>query len=95
MDGSSKISDFPTVSELAKGVYLGYDKYAPIYNHDEEREEMEASALRATESKAARKEELQQQADTFRGVHLDPKAHHWDEVCIIIHSICISLTGFR
>lgn len=44
---------------------------------------MEANALRATESKAARKEELQQQADTFRGVHLDPKAHHWDEVRII------------
>lgn len=21
------------------------------------------------------------EADTFRGVHLDPNAHHWDEVC--------------
>lgn len=21
-----------------------------------------------------------EEADTFRGVHLDPNAHHWDEV---------------
>lgn len=35
------------------------------------------AALIAAANKQARIEE----ADTFRGVHLDPNAHHWDEVC--------------
>jgi hypothetical protein len=35
-------------------------------------------ALAAAASKQARMEE----ADTFRGVHLNPNAHHWDEVRI-------------
>ena len=25
-----------------------------------------------------------EEVDTFRGVHLDPNAHHWDEVCLLI-----------
>jgi len=35
------------------------------------------AAIIAAANKQARIEE----ADTFRGVHLDPNAHHWDEVC--------------
>ena len=27
--------------------------------------------------------ELMAEEDTFRGVHLDPNAHHWDEVSAI------------
>jgi len=30
---------------------------------------------------AAHKRARMEEADTFRGVHLDPNAHHWDEVC--------------
>lgn len=30
---------------------------------------------------AANKQARIEEADTFRGVHLDPNAHHWDEVC--------------
>jgi hypothetical protein len=26
------------------------------------------------------KHRLEEEADTFRGVHLDPNAHHWGEV---------------
>ena len=43
----------------------------------------------ATQAVTAQKEaiaaELTAEADTFRGVHLDPNAHHWDEVgsCIV------------
>lgn len=33
---------------------------------------------------AARQARLEE-ADTFRGVHLDPNAHHWDEVCLSIN----------
>lgn len=29
---------------------------------------------------AANKQARMEEADTFRGVHLDPNAHHWDEV---------------
>ena len=38
--------------------------------------------------------ELQAEEDTFRGVHLDPNAHHWDEVRFkIIRCLVIVLTG--
>jgi hypothetical protein len=30
---------------------------------------------------AANKQARIEEADTFRGVNLDPNAHHWDEVC--------------
>jgi len=36
----------------------------------------DAKATTDTAAKQLRMEE----ADTFRGVHLDPNAHHWDEV---------------
>jgi serine/arginine repetitive matrix protein 2 len=34
----------------------------------------------ADETAAAHKQARMEEADTFRGVHLDPNAHHWDEV---------------
>ncbi|KZT19377.1 hypothetical protein NEOLEDRAFT_1183420 [Neolentinus lepideus HHB14362 ss-1] len=34
----------------------------------------------AAEEDAVHKQALQEDADTFRGVHLDPNAHHWDEM---------------
>ncbi|KAJ3736928.1 hypothetical protein DFJ43DRAFT_1048471 [Lentinula guzmanii] len=33
-----------------------------------------------TEAEAAHKQARMEEADTFRGVHLDPNAHHWDEM---------------
>lgn len=36
----------------------------------------------AAETAAANKQARMEEADTFRGVHLDPNAHHWDEVCL-------------
>jgi hypothetical protein len=39
----------------------------------------EATAQEAA-SAAANKQARMEEADTFRGVHLDPNAHHWDEV---------------
>jgi isopenicillin N synthase-like dioxygenase len=41
---------------------------------DVDRQQKAAAAEAAAE--AAQKES----ADAFRGLHLDPKAHHWDEV---------------
>lgn len=32
---------------------------------------------------SAVKHRLEEEADTFRGVHLDPNAHHWDEVRLV------------
>ena len=41
---------------------------------------------KATEdSDAAHKQAVMAEEDTFRGVHLDPNAHHWDEVRLQRH----------
>ena len=40
-----------------------------------------ADTKEAAETAAASKQARMEEADTFRGVHLDPNAHHWDEVC--------------
>jgi serine/arginine repetitive matrix protein 2 len=37
----------------------------------------DAKAILDTATKQLRAEE----ADVFRGLHLDPNIHHWDEVC--------------
>jgi len=34
-------------------------------------------------SESASKQLRSDEADTFRGVHLDPNAHHWDEVRLL------------
>lgn len=34
----------------------------------------------AAETAAANKQARMVEADAFRGIHLDPNAHHWDEV---------------
>ncbi|KAF8168297.1 hypothetical protein B0H34DRAFT_684989 [Crassisporium funariophilum] len=59
-------SDFPTAAEVAN-VTLSTRKPSKVD---------EAKTTSDTAAKQARLEE----ADTFRGVHLDPNAHHWDEM---------------
>ncbi|KAI0823015.1 hypothetical protein BC628DRAFT_1385840 [Trametes gibbosa] len=60
-------SDFPTAAEAAQG-----------------RAVKAAEKIVAQEAAAVHKQtiisELQAEEDTFRGVHLDPNAHHWDEM---------------
>ena len=34
----------------------------------------------AAQTAALQKQAMRAEADAFRGVHLDPNAHHWDEV---------------
>ncbi|KAF8226096.1 hypothetical protein L208DRAFT_1367561 [Tricholoma matsutake] len=60
-------NDFPTAAEVAQGTTsLRMAKASDVAE----------AALIAAANKQARIEE----ADTFRGVHLDPNAHHWDEM---------------
>lgn len=33
------------------------------------------------------KQAMDESADAFRGVHLDPNAHHWDEVSYVFSMI--------
>lgn len=42
-----------------------------------------SDAKEAAENAAADKQARSVEADTFRGVHLDPNAHHWDEVSFV------------
>ncbi|KAG6910602.1 hypothetical protein DXG01_009553 [Tephrocybe rancida] len=60
-------NDFPTAAEVAQ---VASSLRAAKLNDSREHAETAAA------SKQARMEE----ADTFRGVHLDPNAHHWDEM---------------
>ncbi|KAG6845642.1 hypothetical protein H0H87_005849 [Tephrocybe sp. NHM501043] len=59
-------NDFPTAAEVAQ---VASSLRAAKLNDSRE----------AAESAAASKQARMEEADTFRGVHLDPNAHHWDE----------------
>ncbi|KAG6837034.1 hypothetical protein H0H93_015897 [Arthromyces matolae] len=65
--GFSVQNDFPTAAEVAQGAS---SVKAQKPNQTTE------TAENVPASKQTRKEE----ADAFRGVHLDPNAHHWDEM---------------
>ncbi|CDO70272.1 hypothetical protein BN946_scf184942.g72 [Trametes cinnabarina] len=60
-------SDFPTAAEVAQGRVA-------------QTREKTSTSDAATIHKQAVMAELQAEEDTFRGVHLDPNAHHWDEM---------------
>ncbi|KAI0639145.1 hypothetical protein C8Q77DRAFT_1044914 [Trametes polyzona] len=60
-------NDFPTAAEVAQG---------RIAKAAEKTAASEAAAVHKQSVMA----ELQAEEDTFRGVHLDPNAHHWDEM---------------
>ncbi|KAI0374436.1 hypothetical protein BV20DRAFT_987685 [Pilatotrama ljubarskyi] len=57
-------ADFPTAAEVAQG---------RVTKPSEKKVAPDAAA-------AHKQAELQAEEDTFRGVHLDPNAHHWDEM---------------
>ncbi|KAF9459459.1 hypothetical protein BDZ94DRAFT_1381882 [Collybia nuda] len=65
--GSIRQNDFPTAAEVAQVATS-----ARIAKLNDSRE--------AAETAAATKQARMEEADTFRGVHLDPNAHHWDEM---------------
>ncbi|KAJ7462711.1 hypothetical protein B0H11DRAFT_2053948 [Mycena galericulata] len=67
-------SDFPTAAEVAAAPR----KVKPTLA-DRNLVLKEAAALELA-SAAANKQARMEEADTFRGVHLDPNAHHWDEM---------------
>jgi serine/arginine repetitive matrix protein 2 len=76
-------SDFPTAAEVAQGAFCGRMRVIPVRSHTfagrlngvpEKKPSTESTETPANSTSAAT------EADTFRGVHLDPNAHHWDEV---------------
>lgn len=56
--------DFPTAAEAVKGTMASAKKPAKVEDSKSE----------------AAKQARQEDADAFRGRHLDPNAHHWDEM---------------
>ncbi|KAF7339746.1 hypothetical protein MSAN_02190100 [Mycena sanguinolenta] len=66
-------NDFPTAAEVAAAPR----KTKPSLADRNMAKEPTAQELA---SAAANKLARMEQADTFRGVHLDPNAHHWDEM---------------
>ncbi|PFH49226.1 hypothetical protein AMATHDRAFT_5114 [Amanita thiersii Skay4041] len=61
-------SDFPTAAEVAQGSRKNKSSESPV---------KEVTPAPSTSSTSKSRSE---EADTFRGVHLDPNAHHWDEM---------------
>ena len=86
-------TDFPTAAEVAQGILMCFVRVLSSDPHSQ-------CAGRATKASdknaqpdaaaAAHKQavmaELIAEEDTFRGVHLDPNAHHWDEVSILLRT---------
>ncbi|KAF8624753.1 hypothetical protein AX15_005651 [Amanita polypyramis BW_CC] len=71
-------NDFPTAAEVAQGAVIcaqGTTNTRKNKPTDQPTQEAPATSSPTT-TKPSRNEE----ADTFRGVHLDPNAHHWDEM---------------
>ncbi|KNZ71252.1 hypothetical protein J132_00104, partial [Termitomyces sp. J132] len=60
-------NDFPTAAEVAQGA----SSLRTTKLND---------AQESTESAATSKPARMEEADAFRGVHLDPNTHHWDEM---------------
>lgn len=71
-------ADFPTAAEVAQGKLRTHPRRG-LYKYDM----MVGCVPKASDKAAPSDANAQKQAaeaDTFRGVHLDPNAHHWDEV---------------
>ena len=45
------------------------------------RRQQAAETKAASDALDAQRQAMSETADAFRGVHLDPNAHHWDDVC--------------
>lgn len=68
-------NEFPTAAEVAKGLYSGSKLLC---------DNVSLISYKGPSStvpvKSAAAEARLEEADAFRGLHLDPNAHHWDEV---------------
>lgn len=76
-------NDFPTAAEIAQGMYL-YDgscgHMLNLWAGTSSLRTTKPNDTREIAENAAMKPARMEEADAFRGVHLDPNAHHWDEV---------------
>ena len=77
-------NEFPTVAEVAYGQSWQFRLSATSSNiplgHKVQILQDQLENQMAAEAVAAQRQAMMQTADSFRGVHLDPNAHHWDEV---------------
>jgi serine/arginine repetitive matrix protein 2 len=89
-------SEFPTAAEVAQGAFVRSSAANSCVNHlnrilfvgrlNGVQEKKQSDHAPATPSSATT------EADTFRGVHLDPNTHHWDEVRFLFHQLENSAT---
>ncbi len=79
-------NDFPTAAEVANGISVAssyrssnfFLTRTPVSSSMRKHIKSEDVKIPA---KPPSKQLKSEEVDTFRGVHLDPNAHHWDEVC--------------
>ena len=89
-----QIQEFPTAAEAEQSALLFDDSFALVFMLSGFIGRLaKISELKAQAGSAdAQKQALSETADAFRGVHLDPNAHHWDEVGISILLVFAVLT---
>jgi hypothetical protein len=80
-------ANFPTTKESLEGVsFRRFLAVAELIitstSTDRERaaQKAAANAAEASKAEAEHQKAIIQELDSFRGSHLDPNAHHWDEV---------------
>lgn len=84
-------NDFPTAAEVAQGMCF-VSKYRHLHIVcNTVRSARMVEKQEAAQSAAAQRQAQRAEADAFRGVHLDPNAHHWDEVPDTSYSLKHSL----
>lgn len=76
-------SEFPTAAEVAQGAQSAAQCLHVItYGSHQVRSALLSEKQEAAQTAALQKQAMRAEADAFRGVHLDPNAHHWDEVSL-------------
>jgi len=78
-------NDFPTAAEVANGISIafliqGLRIFLTRTLVSSMRKHIKSEDVKIP-AKPPSKQLKSEEVDTFRGVHLDPNAHHWDEVC--------------
>ena len=76
-------NEFPTAAEVAQGVLTAIEKMS-VFHYTCYPTLVDSAKLvekkQAAQAAAAQKQAMAAEADAFRGVHLGPNVHHWDEV---------------
>jgi serine/arginine repetitive matrix protein 2 len=85
-------NEFPTAAEVAQGAFRDSLCANPVRSHTSAGRLNGVQEKKQPTQSPANPSSTTTEADTFRGVHLDPNAHHWDEVRLPFDSLDSGVT---